>query len=74
MKKKRKMKRTYTKVNENRHDSSYYSGTYAKVYDEAKHRKYKFIKSYRYFVLLERLDNGCKECFLNNEYNQLEVI
>ena len=74
MKKKRKMKRTYTKINDSKRDCTYYSGTYARVYEEAKQRKYRFIKSYRYFVLLERLDNGCKECFLHNEYNQLEVI
>lgn len=47
---------------------------YAKVDEEARKRKYRFIKEYEHFVLLERLDNHCKECFSKDEINQLEVI
>ena len=49
---------------------------YSKMYfdEEARRRKYRFIKEYEHFVLLERLDNHCKECFSKDEINQLEVI
>lgn len=47
---------------------------YARVDEEARRRKYRFIKEYEHFVLLERLDNHCKECFSKDEINQLEVI
>lgn len=47
---------------------------YMRVDDEVKRRKYRFIKEYEHFVLLERLDNHCKECFTRDEVKQLEVV
>lgn len=74
MKKKKAEKRKYLNIGKTKLDSSYFSRTYIHVDEDAKRRKYRFIKTYEHFVLLERLDNGCKECFYHGEYNQLEVI
>ena len=41
---------------------------------EKRRNKYRFIKKYENFVLLERIGIGYKECFSHGEVKQLEVV
>lgn len=66
--------RLYRVMERDTKDSSYYSGTYMHIDDSVRMKRYRFIKSYEHFVLVENIDNGCRECFSHADYNRLEVI